>query len=625
MAFFIYQPGLSGGFLFDDFPSLSALGNQGQINNWEAFRNFVFGGSAGPTGRPLSLLSFLIDDNTWPSVAAPFKYTSLCLHLITGLLLVWAIYLLLCAIRFAEQRAAWVAVLAASFWLLHPYWVSTTLYVVQRMTILSSLFMLAGMVTYLKGRLWLMQSTQHRPWAAYILMTVGTGLGTLLAVLSKENGALLPLLLLVLELFLHRMRAKAPPHKAWLALVLGVPALVVVGYLAKHINFSSDMWPSRPFNQVERLYSEARIMWDYVGQLWLPRIEGAGLYQDGFVISRSLTQPISTLWAVLAWGATLLVLPFLYKRLPFIWLAAVFFLCGHLIESTVIGLELHFEHRNYAPAFFMFLPLAIGIDYLWKNFGLWIAVIATTLLWSVLASMTWQRSQLWSDNNRLQTYWAMKDPLSARGRNYLTGQFIEKKNYEEALAWADQAVQDLPQSSLLTLSWLRLHINLDKASEQHFQKAARLLSFQPFDAQAVAGLRTLVTDAVENPNLSHYHLPLLELLENLNEDNLGKKPPVFRRVMAYNKARLYMLTGDLERALGHYTEAMQRYGRADSAMQMFAEMAQAGHLREANQLLQQIEVQINNDTLDVRPLGKIYFQKEVTHMQAVIASDLENN
>jgi len=100
-------------------------------------------------------------------------------------------------------------------------------------------------------------------------MTSSAGMGTLLAVLSKENGALLPLLLLVVEAFLHRMRANAPPRKLWLALVLGLPALAVLAYLAKQINFTPHIWPHRPFDQVERLYSETRIMWDYVGQLWL--------------------------------------------------------------------------------------------------------------------------------------------------------------------------------------------------------------------------------------------------------------------------------------------------------------------------------------------------------------------
>lgn len=618
---FIYFPGLNGPFLFDDEPNLQALGELGGVHDLATLKAYIASGWSGPTGRPLSLLSFLIDDNTWPSVAAPFKYTSLCLHLICGLLLAWAIYLLLRVVRYAEQRAAMVAVLAASLWLLHPYWVSTTLYVVQRMTILSSLFMLAGMVGYLKGRLWLMLPAQHRALSAYILMTVSAGCGTLLAVLSKENGALLPLLLLVLEAFLHRMRAEAPPRKIWLAVILGLPSLAVLAYLAKQINFSPNIWPNRSFDQVERLYSEARIMWDYMGQLWLPRIEGSGLFQDGFEISLSLLKPITTVWAVLAWVIVALSLPLLYRRLPFVWLAMVFFLCGHLIESTVIGLELHFEHRNYAPAFFMFLPLAIGIDGLGQRYRPRIAVAATFALITMLAGMTWQRSQLWADADRLQTYWAMKDPQSARGRNYLISRLVAEKKYSEALAWADQSMWDLPHSSLLTMSWLRIHVNTGQATEQHFERAADQLVQQSFDAQTVAGLRTLVDDAVAVPELTRYYQPLLSLLDTLSKRGPYKQFPLFMRVMAYNKARLYLLMRDVPQAQANYLEAIRRYGSASSAMQMFAEMANAGHLLEAQQLLDHIQQGVDSGTLRTDPLDQASYQQEIQRMRQALASD----
>lgn len=621
LAIAVYWPGLGGGFLFDDEPNLKHLGELGSVHDWFTLKAYILSGWSGPTGRPLALLSFLIDDNTWPSVAAPFKYTSLCLHLITGLLLVWVVYLLLLAIRFVELRAAWVAVLTASLWLLHPYWVSTTLYVVQRMTILSGLFMLAGMVGYLKGRLWLMQPDRHRPLAAYALMTMSAGLGTLLAVLSKENGALLPLLLLVVEAFLHRMRADEPPKKIWLAVVLGLPALAVVMYLAKHINFSPNLWPNRPFDQVERLYSETRILWDYVGQLWLPRIEGAGLFQDGFEISRSLLQPMSTVWAVVGWGAVLLCLPLLYRRLPFVWLAIVFFLCGHLIESTVIGLELHFEHRNYAPAFFMFLPLAITIDWLGQRYRPRMAIAVTLALMAMLAGMTWQRSLLWADANRLQTYWAMKDPQSARGRNYLISRLVDEKKYSEALAWADKSVQELPHSSLITMSWLRIHVNTGQATEQHFSRAAEQLVQQPFDAQTVAGLRTLVDDAMAAPELARYHQSLLQLLDVLSEQGPYRRFPLFMRVVAYNKARLHLLMGNMPQAQKLYLEAIQRYGLASAAMQMFAEMAGAGHLDEAQRLLDYIQHGVESGKLNTDPLGQAHYQQEIQRMQQILASD----
>lgn len=616
-----YWPGLAGPFLFDDFPNLEPMGHLGGVKDWATFKAFVFGGGAGPSGRPLSLASFLIDDNNWPSIAAPFKYTSLGFHLVCGLLLAWASFLLLRIARFDENRAAWLAVLTASFWLLHPYFVSTTLYVVQRMTILSTLFMLAGMVGYLKGRIWLAQPQRFRARNAYAVMTVSAGLGTLLAVLSKENGALLPLLLLVMEAYLHRMNPESRPNRLWLVLVLGMPALAVLAYLALQINFKPNLWPTRPFDQVERLYSEARIVWDYLGQLWLPRIEGSGLYQDGFVISRSLTQPISTLWAVLAWAATLTLLPFLYKRTPAIWLAICFFLCAHLIESTVLGLELHFEHRNYAPAMFMFLPLALGIDWLGRRTRERTAVSVAVVLLCLLSWMTWQRSHLWADLDRLQTYWALKDPASARGQNYLIGRLMDQGNYAAALALADDALQASPQSPLLSLTRLRLLIYMGRANALEFETTTKKLATQPFDAQAVAGLRVITDSITEMPALAAYRPLMLQTLSTLSKDSAYKDVSVFRRVAAYMQAKLYLAMGDPAQAKAHYIEAMARYGRASSAMQMFAEVARAGHLDEAQTLLDKIRSGVVTGSLSVERLGQEYYLHEISTMQAMLDDD----
>lgn len=73
----IYWQGLKGGFIFDDFVNLQELGTYGTIDSWDKFRAFVTNGFSGPTGRPISLASFLIDDNTWPTQAPIFKYTNL--------------------------------------------------------------------------------------------------------------------------------------------------------------------------------------------------------------------------------------------------------------------------------------------------------------------------------------------------------------------------------------------------------------------------------------------------------------------------------------------------------------------------------------------------------------------
>ena len=53
-----YYPGLAGPFVLDDHASLARLGDFDGVRDWETFKAFVFSGTAGPTGRPLSLVSF---------------------------------------------------------------------------------------------------------------------------------------------------------------------------------------------------------------------------------------------------------------------------------------------------------------------------------------------------------------------------------------------------------------------------------------------------------------------------------------------------------------------------------------------------------------------------------------
>ncbi|MCX8017196.1 MAG: hypothetical protein N2690_04760, partial [Rhodocyclaceae bacterium] len=319
LAYGLYQPGLAGGFLFDDIPNLEDLGVYGGVVDWTSLKTYVLSGWSGPLGRPVSLLSFLLDDNTWPSQAGGFKRTNVLLHLLCGLLLTWVTLLYLRLAGADEQKAQWCALLAAGCWLLHPYMVSTTLYVVQRMAQLSFLFMLGGLVLYLYGRSRIAQA----PRQAYAWMTAGVMGGTALAVLSKENGALLPLLIGVIEFCLP---PQSGPSKRWRAVFLGLPSLAVLAYLASLINFAPDVWPERQFNQKERLLSEARIVWEYLYYLYLPQIEGRGLFQDGYPISRNLLEPWVTLPAVVGIFFLAAAGVVLRRRWPVLSLAILFFL-----------------------------------------------------------------------------------------------------------------------------------------------------------------------------------------------------------------------------------------------------------------------------------------------------------
>ncbi|MHB8447346.1 MAG: hypothetical protein ACYC9P_05415, partial [Rudaea sp.] len=189
-AAFVYWPGLHGTFLFDDFANLPALGDFGPIDNWTAFWRYITSGFADPTGRPLALLSFLIDAHNWPADPYPFKRTSLILHLLNGFLLALLLRRLGQTLHGKSLRIDISAVLGAALWLLHPLFVSTTLYVVQREAMLPATFVLLGLIGWCKGRESVAQGHASGLWLSAISIIVCTAL----ALASKANGALLPLL-----------------------------------------------------------------------------------------------------------------------------------------------------------------------------------------------------------------------------------------------------------------------------------------------------------------------------------------------------------------------------------------------------------------------------------------------
>ncbi|MGK0500799.1 MAG: hypothetical protein ACJAYG_002453, partial [Oceanicoccus sp.] len=224
----LYWPGLRGMFLLDDIQHLALLNIRGGVTNWDAFITFVFGNHSGPLGRPVAMLSFLLNDQYYPGDIESYRYSNVLFHCLCGVLLFTFVSELLKALKKNEQTAYAAALLVTAWWLLAPFNVSTTLYVIQRMTQLATLFSLAGLVFYLKGRRELLADNPVAGWLWLLAGLLGFGS---LAVLSKESGALLFVYALACELTL---RAAANDRFKLNALyyVLLIPSLLIIAYLA---------------------------------------------------------------------------------------------------------------------------------------------------------------------------------------------------------------------------------------------------------------------------------------------------------------------------------------------------------------------------------------------------------
>ncbi len=457
-----YLPGLTGHFISDDginirinpFLKIDRL-------DFSALWQAASSGGASPLSRPISMASFAVNHYFFGMSPYYFKAINLAIHLVNGILIFMLVRLLLglhLRIRGAagDNAASWIGLAVAAIWLLHPFNLTGVLYVVQRMTSLAALFTLAGLALYLYGRKKLLDGNRSGFFAIGASLFVATPL----AALCKENGVLLPLLILVTEATLLRWNTPDRSTRRMLVVIVGlsavVPLLLGLFYVLKTPDLILGGYVWRDFSLTERLMTEARVLWFYLHMIVLPSMSEMGLHHDDILISRGLLSPWTTLPAMaglflLAVGAFVL-----RNKQPLITFGIVFFFVGHSMESTIIPLELAFEHRNYLPMLGILLPLT----YYALNPRLHLPSVrvrrAAFLLLAILfAGLTATRAQQWGDTHMMRMLEAERHPRSVRAHTDLatlykhlppTSQEDEINLYNKAIFHFQQAADNEPSS-----------------------------------------------------------------------------------------------------------------------------------------------------------------------------------
>lgn len=473
LAGLVYVPGLSGGFVFDDLPNLVHNERLAAVAGWDgqAIWRAVWSSESGPLKRPLSMLSFALNHAAAGMSPFAFKLTNVFIHLVCGALIFALVRTVLGqhGTRFRADgmpQGDLVALLVAGMWLLHPLQLTGVLYVVQRMASLAALFCLLGMWVYAVGRV---RQLQGRP--GWLLIASAYLLFLPLAALSKENGALLPLFLLLLELCFFRFRAAAGGLGAGVMALHAVCAVIpfVTGaiYLLLQPDWILRSYSNRDFTLTERVLTQARALWFYLSMIAVPDITRMGLYHDDFSVSRALFDPPLTALALGGWVMLPILALAALRRWPVFAFGVLFFLAAHALESSFFGLEMVHEHRNYLASLG---PLLILASLLAACPGYWPqthrAVIGgACVILVALAFTTGVRAWYWGDDLRRADFEARHHPQSVRSLVEIGGLQVRQSLSGEG-----------PENWLIE-------------ARQHFERAAELERYD-----ALGHLGVLVTD-----------------------------------------------------------------------------------------------------------------------------------
>ena len=419
VCIFVYWNGLNGPFILDDLNTFAPLLNLD--NSLETvllnLKRFVI-----EMDRPLAHATFIINSLFSGESTFYWKATNLVLHILTGILL-----FILCEILMKDQKKSrLLAVLVAGLWLIHPIQISTVLYVVQRMTILSALFVFAGLCCYAKGRILQKGGKQGIAYilaAFLILMPLGF--------MSKENALLLPVFTFLLEFTIFRFRSGSDEQfdrkllYSYLIFFSGI--LIIFSYKFNDLILAG--YEIRDFTLVERLLTQARVITTYLIQLLYPDQQLLGFMHDDLVVSTGLFQPVTTILSIIFILVLILIALLIRQRMPLVSIGIFIFFAGHLMESLVFPLELMFEHRNYLPSAGIIIAATTAL-YNLLNKSFFYPILAGFTI--CLAVQTYHITMSWSSMPALFNYMYSAHPESKRLKYVKVSLLAKEGRFSEA-------------------------------------------------------------------------------------------------------------------------------------------------------------------------------------------------
>jgi len=426
----LYSNTLQGEFLFDD---LRLILHNPQIKISDLSLDSLI--NAASTTRPVAMLSFALNHYFHQDNVTGYHIINIIIHFLTGIFLYFFIKatLELPSLREKYQNMVWFPFVTASLWLVNPIHTQSVSYIIQRMNSMSGMFYILAMLLYSKARTSFSQTGQN-------LLFIFCGISFLLALGSKEIAATLPFFIFLYEWYFFQNLNKNwfKNFLIWVGifcllliiLYFTVPTLFPTGIISSGYNVYDFTLP-------QRLLTEFRVVLLYISLIFFPHPSRLNLDYD-FPLSYSLLNPSTTLIAISICIASVILAIYLAKRESLISFCILWFFGNLAIESSIIPLDLVFEHRTYLPSMLLTLLAALLISSYISRKSILIGVFI--LLLSCFSIWTIQRNNVWENALSLHMDAAQKSPKKARPFYNVACEYAKKNNVKGTIFWLRESI-----------------------------------------------------------------------------------------------------------------------------------------------------------------------------------------
>ena len=530
----VYANGCQGPFVFDDLNNIEHNTDlQLRTLDGPSLYRAVFRGPS--INRPLAKLTFALNYYFHKYHVTGYHAVNVAVHAVNGCLVYWLTILVLRQARrlagpspHAVDHTHTLALTVALIFVVHPLQTQAVTYIVQRMASLATTSYLLAFIAYIQGRE--TRSPSRKWWWCGAVVCWVLALGT------KENTVTLPVTIGLFEWFFYPRAGRIPLRRQCIFAVIGLLLIMLMVFVymgaANPAQELLQRYAYREFGMWQRVLTQFRVVVFYLTLVVFPMPERLN-FLHWIRTSSGLFDPATTTLAVTTLSCLVGVTILQARRHPVAAFGALFLLLHLVIESTIVNLEMIFEHRMYLPMVGVALGSAgLAMDSAMTTRTVKFTAVPLVILlgiWTMERNLVWRDEViLWSDVIHKNAHHARPvynrghalrrahmfdraehDYLEAiRRESYvqaytnLANMYAELGRFDEAIGLLDQAITLKPPVAVLynNRGSIYLRRGQHEAAQQDFQRAiawspdyamayynrGRLLVEQGRDDEAVA-------------------------------------------------------------------------------------------------------------------------------------------